>query len=94
MTVHEALNHCVVVAFQLPPPGQDEVGANLGPLPRRAATELPLFEPVAVEAIFQGTQVLPRRIDLVAHHSPIGAAPQKAKLATVDHVQAGLTEVS
>ena len=39
------------------------LGAYLTHLLRRAGTELPLFEPAAVEAIFQATQGLPRKIN-------------------------------
>jgi type II secretory pathway predicted ATPase ExeA len=71
-----------------------EVASYLAHLLRRAGTELPLFEPAAVEALFQATQGLPRRINLLAHHTLIAAALQKAKAATADHVQAALAEVS
>lgn len=94
MAVHEALNQRVVVRFHLPPLARDEVGPYLIHLLRRTGTELPLFEPAAVEALFQATQGLPRKINLLAHHALIAAALQKAKAATVDHVQAALTEVS
>jgi hypothetical protein len=68
MAVHEALNQRVVVRFHLPPLGRDELGPYLVHLLRRVGTELPLFEPAAVEAIFQLTQGLPRKINLLAHH--------------------------
>jgi type II secretory pathway predicted ATPase ExeA len=94
MAVHEALNQRVVVRFHLPALARDEIGSYLAHLLRRAGTEMPLFEPAAVEAIFQATQGLPRRINLLAHHTLIAAALQKAKVATADHVQAALAEVS
>ncbi len=47
-----------------------------------------------MEAIFQATQGLPRKINLLTHHTLIVAALQKAKAATADHVQAALSEVS
>jgi type II secretory pathway predicted ATPase ExeA len=94
MAVHEALNQRVVVRFHLPPLGRDELGPYLVHLLRRVGTELPLFEPAAVEAIFQLTQGLPRKINLLAHHTLIAAALQKAKAATADHVQAAISELS
>ena len=93
MAVHEALNQRVVVRFHLPPLARDEVGAYLTHLLRRVGTELPLFEPAAIEAIFQATQGLPRKVNLLAHHTLIAAALQKAKAAAADHVQAALSEV-
>jgi type II secretory pathway predicted ATPase ExeA len=94
MAVHEALNQRVVVRYHLPPLASDEVVQYLAHLLRRAGTELPLFEPAALEAIFQATQGLPRRVNQLAHHALIAAAVAKAKVATAEHVQAALAEVA
>lgn len=94
MAVHEALNQRVVVRYHLPPLGRDEAGAYLAHLLQRAGTELPLFEPAAVEAVFQASKGLPRKLNLLAHHSLIAAAIAKAKTVTADHVAAALTEVT
>jgi len=94
MAVHEALNQRVVVRFHLPPLARDEVSPYLAHLLRRAGTELPLFEPAAVEALHQAAHGLPRKINLLAHNTLIAAALQKAKVATADHVHAALSEVS
>ena len=94
MAVHEALNQRVVVRYHLPPLTRDELGAYLVHLLRRAGTELPLFEPAAVEALFQASQGLPRKINLLAHHGLIAAAVAKAKTVTADHVAAALAEVT
>jgi type II secretory pathway predicted ATPase ExeA len=94
MTVHEALNQRVVVRFHLGPLVRDELAAYLGHHLRRAGTELPLFEPAAIEAIFQATLGLPRKVNLLAHHALLAVALGKAKAVNVDHVQAALTEVA
>jgi general secretion pathway protein A len=94
MAVHEALNQRVVVRYHLPPLSRDETGAYLTHLLRRAGTELPLFEPAAVEAIFQASQGLPRKINQLAHHTLVAAAIAKAKTASADHVAAALPEVT
>ncbi len=94
MVVHEALSQRIVVRYHLPPLGRDEVPTYLTHLLRRAGTELPLFEPAAVEALFQATKGLPRKLNLLAHHTLIAVALAKAKTATADHVQAALAEVS
>jgi type II secretory pathway predicted ATPase ExeA len=57
------------------------------------AEKTPLFEPAAVEAIFQSTGGLPRKINQLAHNALIAAALGKAKAATPAHVQAALAEV-
>lgn len=94
MAVHEALSQRIVVRYHLPPLPRDEVGAYLTHLLRRAGTELPLFEPAAIEAVFQSTGGLPRKVNQLAHNTLIAAALAKAKSATPDHVQAALAEVS
>jgi type II secretory pathway predicted ATPase ExeA len=53
----------------------------------------PLFEPAAIEALFQATSGLPRKVNLLAHHALMAAALAKAKAASAEHVQAALPEV-
>ncbi len=94
MAVHEALNQRVVVRYHLSGLTRDELPRYLAHLLRRAGTELPLFEPAAQEALFQATQGLPRRVNLLAHHALIAAALAKAKAVSAEHVQAALPEVT
>lgn len=94
MAVHEALSQRIVVRYHLPSLTRDEAGAYLVHLLRRAGTELPLFEPAAVEAIFQASQGVMRKINLLAHHALIAAAIAKAKTVTAEHVAAARTEVT
>lgn len=72
--------------------GRDELEPYLAHLLRRAGTELPLFEPAALEAISQATR-LPRRINQLCHFTLLAAAMAKAKLATAEHVTAALPEM-
>jgi general secretion pathway protein A len=94
MAVHEALSQRIVVRYQLPPLSRDEAAQYIAHLVRRAGTEMALFEPAAVEAIFQATGGLPRRINRLAHHTLLAAAVAKAKVATADHVQTAIPEVT
>ena len=61
---------------------------------RLAGTELPLLEPAAIEAVFQATRGLPRKVNLLAHHALLAAALTRAKVVTAEHVQAALAEVA
>jgi type II secretory pathway predicted ATPase ExeA len=94
MAVHEALSQRIVVRYHLPPLSREETADYLAHMLRRAGTELPLFEPAAVEAIFQFAQGLPRKINQLAHHSLVAAAAAKAKTVSADHVAAALPEVT
>lgn len=94
MAVHEALNQRIVVRQQMEGLSAEEVAAYLAHLLGRAGTQLPLFEPAAVHAIYQATGGLPRKVNLLAHHTLIAAALGKAQVATADHVQAGMHETN
>ena len=60
---------------------------------RLAGTSLPLFEPSAVQALYQATHGLPRKVNLVAHYALSAAALAKARQITAEHVQSALEEV-
>ncbi len=94
LAVHEALNQRIVVRHHLAGLERDDLGPYLQHLLRLAGTEMPLFEPEALEAIFQATNGLPRKVNLLAHHAMTAAALDKAKGITAVHVEAALPEVS
>ena len=77
-----------------PPLTREECTGYLAHRLRLATAETPLFDPTAEEAIYQATGGLPRKINLLAHHTLMAAALARAKLATADHVQAALPEVA
>jgi general secretion pathway protein A len=94
MAVHESLHQRIVVGYQMPPLMRDEFPDYLTHLLRRVGCEMPVFAPAAVEALFQASQGLPRKIGLYAHHALLAAALAKAKLVTAEHVHAALVEAT
>jgi type II secretory pathway predicted ATPase ExeA len=94
MAVHEALSQRIVVRYYLGGLTREELSAYLVHQLRLAGTEQPLFEAAAVEAIFQATSGIPRKVNLLSHHSLMAAALARAKAITADHVQAAMPEVS
>jgi general secretion pathway protein A len=94
MAVHEPLSQRIVVRHYLGGLTREELGLYLAHLLRLAGTELPLFEVPALEAVFQATNGLPRKVNLLAHHALTAAAIGKARSVTAEHVQAALPEVS
>ncbi len=94
MSVHEALAQRIVLRHHLSGLSREEIPTYLAHLLRRAGTELPLFEPQALEALFQATNGLPRKINLLAHHALNAAALSRSKTASAEHVQAAMPEVS
>jgi type II secretory pathway predicted ATPase ExeA len=94
MTVHEALAQRIVVRYHMAALTREELTGYLTHRLHLAGAEVPLFDPSAEEAIYQATGGLPRKINLLAHHTLLAAALTRAKLATADHVQAALPEVA
>ena len=94
MAVHEALSQRIIVRHHLAGLTREELPLYLSHLLRLAGTEVPLFEPAALEAIFHATVGMPRRVNQLSHHALTAAALTKAKTVSAEHVQAALPEVS
>lgn len=94
MAVHEALNQRIVLRHHLGGLTREELVEYLRHHLRLAGTELMLFEPSAVEAIFQATNGVPRKINALAHHALMAAALAKNKTASAEHVEAARPEVA
>jgi type II secretory pathway predicted ATPase ExeA len=94
MAALDALAQRVVVRAHVRGIARDELGPYLEHRLRLAGCELPLFEPPTIEAIFQASNALPRRVNLLAHHALFAAAIAKAKSINTEHIQAALQEVA
>jgi len=93
MAVHESLTQRIVVRYHLGGLTREEVPAYLTHRLQLAGCSLPLFEPAAIEALFQATQGLPRKVNRAAHYALSAAALAKVRQITIEHVQAALDEV-
>ena len=93
MAVHESLSQRLVVRHHVGSLGREELDAYLGHRLRLAGCELPLFEPPAIEAMFQGSRGLPRQINRIAHYALSAAAVNKARTVTDDHMHQALDEL-
>lgn len=94
MAVHESLAQRIVVRHHLTGLTREELPHYLAHRLQLAGCELPLFEPPAIEALFQATQGMPRKVNRLAHYALSAAAIAKAKQVTSEHVQAAREEVS
>jgi type II secretory pathway predicted ATPase ExeA len=92
MSVHESLDQRIVMRYHLSGLTREELPEYLTHRLRQAGCELPVFEPAAIEALFQATQALPRKVNRLAHYSLTAAAIAKQKTVNVEHVQAALSE--
>ena len=93
MAVHDSLTQRIVVRYHLSGLTREETPAYLSHRLQLAGCTLPLFEPAAVEALFQATQGLPRKLNQAAHYALSAAALAKAKQVTAEHVQSALEEL-
>lgn len=93
MTVHESLSQRIVVRHHLTGLLREELSEYIRHLLRLAGCELDLFEPAAVEAVFQATHGMLRKVNRLAHYSLSAAAITKAQAVNIEHVQAALDEV-
>lgn len=93
MAVHESLAQRIVVRYHLGGLSREELGDYLTHRLRLAGCELPLFEPAAVEALFQASQGLPRKIARLAHYALTAAAQQKHHTVNAEHLQLALEEL-
>ncbi len=94
MAVHESLAQRIVVRHHLTGLTREELPAYLIHRLRLAGCELPLFEPPAIEALFQATHGMPRQVNRLAHYALTSAALHKAKTVSSDHVHSALEEVN
>jgi general secretion pathway protein A len=93
MAVHESLAQRIVVRHHLAGLAREELPEYLAHRLRQAGCELALFEPPAVEALFQATQGMPRKVNRLAHYALTSAALHKAKTVATEHLQAALEEI-
>ncbi len=94
MSVYEALSQRIVVRYHLPGLTREEMGAYVTHLLALSGIETAIFEAAAIEAIFNATQGLPRKVNLLAHHALMAAAITRSKSVNIDHIQAAMLETN
>jgi general secretion pathway protein A len=93
LSVHEPLAQRLVVRYHLEGLSPEELPAYLQHRLELAGTRMELFEKPALEAIFQATNGLPRKVNLLAHLSLNVAALQKAEAVSAEHILTAVGEM-
>ncbi len=93
MAVHESLASRIVVRYHLAGLTREELPAYLTHRLNLAGCTLPIFEDAAVEALFQASRGLPRKLNHAAHYALSAAALAKARQVSAEHVAAALEEL-
>ena len=92
MAVHESLEQRIVVSYHFTGFAREEVPAYLTHRLQLAGCSLPLFEPQAIEALFQASNGLPRKLNRAAHYALSAAALARLQRVNAEHVQTALDE--
>ena len=72
---------------------RDELDAYLTHRLRLAGCEIPLFEPPAIEALFQSARGLPRLVNRIAHYALTAAAVNDARTVNAGHLEHAVAEL-
>ncbi|EFK07644.1 general secretion pathway protein-like protein [delta proteobacterium NaphS2] len=92
LSVHEPLAQRLVVRYHISGFAKEELLPYLKHRLELAGTQMDLFEQPALEALFQATNGLPRKINLLAHLSLNVAALQNAQLVSAEHILTAVEE--
>jgi len=93
LSVHEPLAQRLVVRYHLSGLSREELPAYLQHRLELAGRQGELFETPALEGMFQATNGLPRKVNLLAHLSLNIAALEEANVVTADHIRAAVEEM-
>ena len=93
MAVHESLAQRLIVQHHLRGLEREELEHYLTHRLRLAGCEVPLFEPPAVEALFQGARGMPRVVNRIAHYALSAAALDNTRTVTADHIHKALQDL-
>jgi type II secretory pathway predicted ATPase ExeA len=94
LSIHEALTQRLTMRYQLGGLTQEEMPRYVRHRLELAGTTAPLIDPAALEAIYQFTHGICRKVNAVCHNSLIAAASASAKMATVEHVRIAIAEIA
>lgn len=94
MAVHESLSQRLVVRHHLTGLNRDELEPYLTHRLRLAGAEAPLFAPPAIEALYQASRGLPRKVNRIAHYALTAAALGGDHQVDETHLQTALDEVA
>lgn len=93
MAVHESLYQRLIVQHHLHGLGREELDAYLAHRLRLAGCELPLFEPPAIEALYQSARGLPRLVNRLAHYALSAAALDNARTVNAEHLACAVQDL-
>ncbi len=94
MGVHKSLAQRLLVRPHLAGLDRDELEPYLAHRLALAGCQLPLFEPPALEALFQASRGLPRTVNRLAHYALLAAALDQARAVSAEHLEHACQELA
>ena len=86
MAVHESMQQRLIVQHHLRGLDREELDPYLAHRLRLAGCETPLFDPPAIEALYQAARGLPRLINRIAHYALSAAALEQTRTVDAEHL--------
>lgn len=93
MTVHEPLAQRLVVRYHISGLTKEELPLYLQHRLELAGTKMNLFEPASMEAMYQATNGMPRKVNLLAHFALNVAALENARVVKAEHIMTAAEEM-
>ena len=94
LNINEPLNQRIIMRYHLESLTRKELPLYLKHCLNRVGVTNPLFSDPAIEAIYQASKGIPRKVNLLAQASLMACAAKKSQIVDAAHVQEGDTEIS
>jgi type II secretory pathway predicted ATPase ExeA len=94
LNINEPLNQRIIMRYHLEGLTRKELPLYLKHCLNRVGITHPLFSEPAIEAIFQTSKGIPRKVNLLAQPSLMACATKKGQIVDADHVREAVTETS
>jgi type II secretory pathway predicted ATPase ExeA len=94
LNINEPLNQRITMRYHLEGLSRKELPLYLKHCLNRVGVTHPLFSEPAIEAIYQASKGIPRKVNLLAQTSLMACATKKSQIIDADHVREADTEIS
>jgi general secretion pathway protein A len=94
LNINEPLNQRIIMRYHLEGLTRKELPLYLNHCLNRVGVTHPLFSEPAIEAIYQATKGIPRKINLLAQASLMACTAKKSQIVDADHIREAVTETS
>jgi type II secretory pathway predicted ATPase ExeA len=94
LNINEPLNQRIIMRYHLEGLTRKELPLYLKHCLNRVGVTTPLYSEPAIEAIYQASKGVPRKVNLLAQGSLMACVAKKAQIVDADHVREAVAETS